>query len=157
MSEDLLGTARRLAKASPKKPRQADLKRAVSTAYYALFHAFAKNSADMLIGTTGAQRSNKAWVQTYRALDHGFARKACEQVRNLGFPPLVCTSADAFIELQQLRHSSDYDPTFRISRAEAVGAIKLAEESTRILRGAETKDRRAFAVQLLLKRREGPR
>jgi uncharacterized protein (UPF0332 family) len=46
----LIVTARKLAKASPKKPRQADLKRAVSTAYYALFHALAKNAADQLVG-----------------------------------------------------------------------------------------------------------
>ena len=50
MSQDLLATARRLAKASPQKPRQSDLKRAISTAYYALFHAMARNAADMLVG-----------------------------------------------------------------------------------------------------------
>ena len=37
-SEDLLEQARRLAKREKKKPRQASLRRAVSTAYYALFH-----------------------------------------------------------------------------------------------------------------------
>ena len=46
----MIATARKLAKASPQKPRQADLKRAVSTAYYALFHAMAKDAADMLVG-----------------------------------------------------------------------------------------------------------
>jgi hypothetical protein len=65
--EELIATARKLAKASPQKPRQADLKRAVSTAYYALFHALAKDAADMLVGV-GPSRPDKAWTQTYRAL-----------------------------------------------------------------------------------------
>ena len=44
----MIVTARKLASASLKKPRQADLRRAISTAYYALFHAMAKDAADML-------------------------------------------------------------------------------------------------------------
>jgi hypothetical protein len=69
----LIVTARKLAHASPQKPRQADLKRAISTAYYALFHAMAKIAADMLVGV-GPNRPDKAWTQAYRALQHGDAK-----------------------------------------------------------------------------------
>ncbi|HVY50205.1 MAG TPA: hypothetical protein VHA07_01450 [Devosia sp.] len=60
---DLIAQARRLANASPKRPRDADLRRAVSAAYYALFQAIAKASADLLVGSAGASRSDKAWRQ----------------------------------------------------------------------------------------------
>ena len=46
--------ARRLALAGPRRPRQADLRRAVSTAYYALFQAMAKDCADVLVGALHA-------------------------------------------------------------------------------------------------------
>jgi hypothetical protein len=60
VSHDLIATARRLAKASPKRPRQSDLKRGVSTAYYALFHALARDCADLLVGA-GEARNDPAW------------------------------------------------------------------------------------------------
>lgn len=152
MSDELLATARRLAKASPKKPRQADLKRAVSTAYYALFHAMAKSAADMVAGT-GANKAEKAWAQVYRALDHGFAKNACKEVAKLGFPPDVITVADEFVTLQEARHRADYDPLHRLTRAEAITLVARAESAVKILKGVPLKDRRAFAVQLLLKKR----
>jgi hypothetical protein len=85
LSDDLIVTARRLARANPNRPRQADLRRAVSTAYYAVFHALARQCADRFVGT-GHNRSRPAWQQVYRALDHGFAKNACFQAANLGFP-----------------------------------------------------------------------
>ena len=38
LADDLLSQANRLAAASTGRPRQADLRRAVSASYYALFH-----------------------------------------------------------------------------------------------------------------------
>jgi uncharacterized protein (UPF0332 family) len=152
VSDDLLVTARRLAKASPKKPRQADLKRAVSTAYYALFHAMAKNAADMVAGT-GANKAEKAWAQVYRAMDHGFAKNACKEVAKLGFPSAIVTCADEFVTLQEARHRADYDPVHRLTRAEALTLVARAEAAIKLLKAATLKDRRAFAVQLLLKKR----
>lgn len=105
MTDGLLSTARRLAKASPKKPKQSDLKRAISTAYYAFFHAMARDAANLLVGT-GQNKPDKAWAQTYRALDHRFAKNGCEQVRTLGFPQAICACADAFVTLQEARHNT---------------------------------------------------
>lgn len=46
--------------------------------YYALFHFVARECADLMIGASGAARSKPAWVQTYRALEHGYCRAQCE-------------------------------------------------------------------------------
>ena len=55
MIDGLVGTARRLATSGAKgKPRQSDLRRAISTAYYALFHALAKDGADLFVGAAAA-------------------------------------------------------------------------------------------------------
>lgn len=152
MSEELIGTARRLARASRNRPRQADLKRAVSTAYYALFHALAKDAADRLIGV-GAARTDRAWVQTYRALDHGFAKNACRETRNLGFPANLVDCANEFVELQDARHRADYDPEARYSRAEALDWVARAEVAIAKLKASSNKDRKAFAVHILMRRR----
>src|SRR4051812_27154040 len=71
----LLVTARTLAEANPRRPTQANLSRAVSTAYSAVFHMLAKQCADAFAGT-GAGRSERAWNQVYRALEHGAAKNA---------------------------------------------------------------------------------
>jgi len=153
MIDDLAGLAARLAKASPKRPRQVDLRRSISTSYYALFHALAKNGADLLVGKTKSVRSEKAWQQMYRALDHGRAKSAAEAARNLGFPQGLKDCADAFVELQKARHDADYDPLFRTSRLEAMEALVRAEDAIAKLRAAPLRDRRAFAVQLLMQKR----
>ena len=134
------------------KPRQADLKRAISTAYYALFHAMAKDAADLLVGV-GNNRPDKAWAQLYRSLQHGDAKNACISARNLGFPQSITTCAASFVKLQQMRHEADYDPDHRVVRAHAIDAIKLAENAISSLHASPKRDRRAFAVHILMKKR----
>lgn len=145
-------TARKLANASPLKPRQADLKRSVSTAYYALFHVLARNGADLLVGA-GAARPDKAWTHVYRALNHGFAKNACREAANLTFPPEIIECAKEFIELQEVRHKADYDPRARFTRAEVLDWVSRAEAAIAKVQAAPRRDRKAFAVQLLMRKR----
>lgn len=152
LSHDLLASAEKLAKASKGKPKRADLRRAVSSAYYALFHAMAEDAANLLVGK-GATAPDKAWAHVYRALEHGAAKKACEQARNLGFPEALVAVADDFVALQANRHAADYDPKRKLIRADALEAISQAKVAIEALHKANGKDRKAFAVQVLLKRR----
>lgn len=145
-------TARRLAMASPTKPRQSDLKRSISTAYYALFHTVANEAADLLVGG-GSARADRAWSHVYRGLEHGFAKNACKEVSKLGFPVGIMICASEFIELQEARHNADYDPRARFTRAEALQWTSRAEAAITGFRVTPRRDRKAFAVQLLLKKR----
>lgn len=97
MTDDLVALANRLTNASPGKPRQADLRRAVSTAYYAQFHAVAKNVADIMAGGAKGNRSEQAWAQACRGLQHGDAKAACEAIRNQNVSQEIKDRADAFI------------------------------------------------------------
>ncbi|MDX2155656.1 MAG: hypothetical protein SFW09_04015 [Hyphomicrobiaceae bacterium] len=148
----MIVTARKLANASRLRPCQSELRRAVSTAYYALFLSLAKDSADLLVGA-GRDRPEKAWSQVHRSLQHGDAKSACHQARNLGFPHEIKICCAIFIELQEMRHRADYDPDYRLSRAVALQAVDMAERAIRSLRAAPRLDRKAFAVLLLFKRR----
>lgn len=105
----------------------------------------------MLVGSRAA--APQAWSQVYRALEHGFAKNACKQIRALGFSDDIMQCADAFTRLQEMRHTADYDPDERYSLVDALFADWLAEDALTALRSASRSERRAFSVQLLLKKR----
>ena len=69
---DLLASAGKLVPSGRGRPLESDLRRAVSTAYYALFHGLAECCANELVGRN--MRGQAAWVRTYRALNHGRAQ-----------------------------------------------------------------------------------
>src|SRR5438309_3480401 len=78
---DLLLQARQLATREPRRPRQASLRRAVSTAYYALFHLLISEATSRLITGPGRgrlrQSLGRAFVHTaMREAALGFARNA---------------------------------------------------------------------------------
>jgi uncharacterized protein (UPF0332 family) len=153
MIDDLLEQAGRLANSGALKPKQVDLRRAVSAAYYAVFHSFCRNCADTLVGTSKKNRPNQAWQQIYRGLEHGAAKTACEAARKIKFPQPIKDCADAFVELQKQRHDADYDPYHRVTRLEALAAVTRAKEAVKNLQKSSLNDRKAFAVQVLIKKR----
>ena len=101
----------------------------------------------------GPNRPRKAWSHIYRSLQHGDAKTACQAVRNLSFPATIVTCAEAFVTLQQERHDADYNPDYRVLRADALEAIDRAEKAIKDLRSTTRNDRKAFAVYLLHKKR----
>lgn len=151
LAQGLIDAAKALCPASPnRRPKQANLRRSVSTAYYAVFHALARTCADALVGTNKADRPNRAWVEVYRGLEHGAAKNACNGAGNVAFPQQIKDFADAFRQLQAARHAADYDPMIRLSKIEALGFIALAEDSIEALKLASRKDKLAFATWVLI-------
>ena len=132
------------------RPRQSDLRRIVSTTYYALFHCLALCCADLLVGGPSANRSQPAWNQTYRALQHGFARQRCQHPNISGFPTAIRYFADVFVDMQGQRHLADYDPDWTSVKAEVIQLIDLAEDAIHGFFQVPARDRRAFAVYVLL-------
>jgi hypothetical protein len=134
------------------RPTQVTLRRAVSTAYYALFHALAGNCADMLIGTSKSSRSKHAWAEVYRSPSHGAARSACEDRAVISrFPDEIVSFAAAFADMQGKRNAADYDPTARYLKSAVLADIDRAERVISTLWGSPTKDRRAFASWVLFR------
>lgn len=153
MTAELIGTARRLAKASAKRPRQSDLKRGVSTAYYALFHTLARECADLLVGSTAQVRSSPAWVQVYRSLEHGIAKNSCKNAPTRNFPNGVLVFADTFETMQEERHNADYDPESRYTRPGVLVLIDNCEQAIVALKAEPRSDRKAFSVWVLLQKK----
>ena len=149
---DFIATARDLTASSPRgRPRETNLRRAISTTYYALFHCMAQSGADLIVGGSGADRSKPAWRQAYRALDHGLVRQRCEKRTTISkFPIEIQDFASVFVGMQKSRHDADYDPNASFLKSQVLAMISVAEAAIAGFESSNRKDRRAFAVYLLL-------
>lgn len=148
---DLITTARGLAELGRPRPTQANLRRAVSTAYFAVFHALARMAADLLIGGIG----EPGWHRTYRALEHGSAKNACLNKKAMQeFPLEIKKFANMFVGLQDERHEADYSLARDLyDKPSTLAAIDNAERAIRLLEQVEAQHRRGFIAHMLFKRR----
>lgn len=155
LPRDLLRTADDLVKANNGKLRQANLRRAVSTAYYAMFHTLARCCADLLMGGAGSSSSTDAWKLVYRAVDHGAAKTACLSGEIVDkFSQEIQDFANAFGTLQEKRHEADYDPNIKYTKSEVIVDIQLANAAIESFSRADKKERRAFAAYILMRKRQ---
>lgn len=130
------------------------MKRAISTAYYALFHALCRNCADCFIGGQNASRSKKAWLQAYRAADNKFSSTKCKTRSVMSkFPKEIEDFANMFVSSQAKRTSADYDPTSKFTRSEVLTEIDSVEVAIKGFNSTPLKDRRAFAAWVMIKDR----
>lgn len=156
--DDLIEIARQLVDESVAggrgRPRQAWLRRAVSAAYYALFHTMARCGADMLAGSTPANRSQSAWRQAYRALEHGHARNQCSNKTVMEkFSKEIQRLGRTFVEMQRQRHTADYDPSAKYYRGEVMQLINVTQKAMTDFQDTTPADRKAFAIYVLLRTR----
>ena len=150
-SPDLIEASRALTESGRGRPTQARLRRAVSTAYYAVFHALAASVADLFIG----RRRNRAWHRAYRALEHGRAKGACQQGRAMReFPAGIRAFAKAFVVLQIERQRADYAlDAVGYRKSDVLEHIASAERAIRQLTQADIHARRDFAAHVLFRQR----
>lgn len=133
--DDLLEQATTLATLDPRRPKQANLRRAVSSAYYALFHMLSGESAGLYAGEFGLV------ARICRTHNHGDMKKVSAQFGANKLPkalqPRAAYStpadlkvvADAFVSLQQARHEADYDLTRTFTRTEAIDIVDQARNA----------------------------
>jgi hypothetical protein len=136
LPQDLLEQARFLSRREARRPRQASLRRAVSTAYYATFHLLSKAAADQ---ASPADPAGLAGV-IQRAIEHGTMKNAAKafesgnlphQVQVLLAGPVpapIKSVARNFVRLQEERHKADYDLTDKFDRTRVQGLVKAAEQ-----------------------------
>jgi len=150
---DLLKAAADLVSSNRGKPRQANLLRAISTTYYALFHVLARACADLLIGSSKTWRED-AWWQVYRVLDHGQAKNACknkEKIEELSQE--IQDLAILFISMQEKRHKADYHPKMKVYKSDVLFDIETVKAAIEQFGRSITPDKRAFLALLLFKHR----
>jgi uncharacterized protein (UPF0332 family) len=149
LANDLISTARHLAHLHQRRPRQADLRRAISTAYYALFHGLAEVAAVRLVGSGSVAQSSQAWARVYRHLNHQAAKKACSRPEVLNYSADLILFTDYFPRLQELRHQADYDPNVRFKQGDVLSTVNDAEQALAALQRASKAEQHDFATLAL--------
>jgi hypothetical protein len=167
LHDDLLDQAEHLARLDPFRPKQANLRRAITSACYALFHLLTlETSALYAAGPALAARIN-------RTLNHPEMKKASAMIANDKLPralqPLgggystpsdLKIVANTFMELQEARHAADYDLSRTFRRQEALDFVASAREAFQAWeRVRKTDDARVYLASFLLWKRwdEEPR
>lgn len=151
MTDDLLALADFLARRDPGRPKQVLLRKAVSAAYYALFHALAQLCADELVG----RKPWNVFTPVYRSLDHGSAKRLFERSRAAkSFGPVVIRIGHIFNVLQEHRHDADYNPEpFPFKRQDTLILIDQAREAIDALSQLSRDARLLLAVHLIARPR----
>ena len=160
--EDLLLHAAWLISSPSTTTAEADHRRAVSAAYYGLFHALTMSGADLF----GPGGSSAFKGQIARAYNHGPMRQVClvfKAASNKGFQPpynammpltvdaRLFGVAEAFVRLQEARHTADYDTSAVINPSDAVNDVRLAMEAFHHWQAiSATPEARVFLTALLL-------
>jgi hypothetical protein len=156
--DDLLQQAIDLAHKNPASPTQADLRRSVSTAYYALFH--------LLISETIAHWSLASSREALgRMFEHAVMKKASGRISDprlfpfAGEDPRVVedlkTVAQAFGQLQNKRNIADYDNTTFWTPTQALSEVTKAAKAFSTWQTIKNeKIAQDYLVSLLIKPRD---
>ena len=135
LHDDLLRLAREMVDRNPGAPIEAELRRAVSTAYYALFHLLVHEATMRLVAIPALR------PRVSRSFDHNIMRKVClefgslrrnsagEYVTAAGqvVPGPIVDIAVAFELLQDARHEADYKTSDLLEYSGAESDVMRAE------------------------------
>jgi hypothetical protein len=126
-------------------------RRAVSAAYYAVFHAVAELCAREILG--GVKSDSFEFERVYRALEHGSLKNVFNN------PPLNASPQFKQIgilvaQLQSERHRADYLPMRRLYTAKTCAQhLASARLAVTLLKDLGKADRKTLAITLLFKNR----
>ncbi len=161
---DLIEIAEFLASREKLRPREASLRRAISTAYYALFNRIAELCVDELVGW---KKPWEVFSPIYRSLEHGYALKILTERSADKSHPLgrdVERLGVIFRELQAAREWADYnrepnpDPletsrNHRFSRQRTDELVANAKEAIGIIGNLKDSAKLTLATRLVARPR----
>ena len=140
-------------------PNQTDLRRAMSAAYYGVFHFILTAAADMAI--QDPSRSSVEYSLAYRSIDHKRFKALCSKLKGsrpsndiLPYAPdgsfgEVADFARLAGNLVELRNFADYDPSRDSTLDDVRTAISEARQAVEKFLKASAEQRKAFLTLLL--------
>lgn len=162
LADQLLEQARHLATRDlAGRPRQGNLRRAVSDAYYALFHFLIDQACKFV--APGRDQGPLRGVLA-RAFDHGPMKRASTSFAAGNLPTKLLPGlagapvpldlqriARTFGILQENRHAADYNPFQRFRRNEVLALVSQVELAVRLWPGVQdTPAGRLYLLALLV-------
>lgn len=161
MHDDLLRQARELAEIDSGRPKQANLRRSVSAAYYGVFHFLVDQSCRRAIGSRNHQSAfrhvlGRAFVHTaMKDACRSFAGGTLKDSIKKGLPPRFSIPSEigdlaaTFVELQNKRHQADYDLTEGFRRHDVLALIQQVETAIRRFENVGNSDEKKFFLACL--------
>lgn len=135
----------------PNDPHHTHLRRATSSAYYAMFHCLAESCASLIAGAYPDDVSESAWTQAYRALDHSMVPNKTRNRQIFDqFSPAIQSFANKLVEMKAKRESADYNPTETFTYADVITDIDKASAAVDEFEKTPEPERRSFAIFILL-------
>jgi uncharacterized protein (UPF0332 family) len=140
LAEELLTHARFLANLDPRTTSQANIRRAISAAYYAVFHLIAADvgaqvSPDLPAGLrerTQRALDHRQMLKVAKAFSQAGASRAKDLPDDIVLPVPVsqelASISNSFKELQEARHTADYDVLQLLDPAYAQTLVQQAEK-----------------------------
>ena len=129
------------------QPSQEALRRAISTAYYAMFHALATSNANLIVGLrTPANQSD--WTATYRSLRHFRAENPLYGWPHL-FSPAVQNFALIIAGIKRQRENADYNPDANFAQNQVITWIDRVEQAIIDFNAASAQERSMVAIATL--------
>lgn len=143
LAEDLLHQAKALCALDAYRPKQANLRRSVSSAYYALFHAIVTAGVDCMLPARSELRDlvarkfqHSVMKATAERAGQAERQKRNERKKNsqaVAENTDLLQLASVFVSLQEARHLADYAPDEVLSKLQATTHIEDAAQAMRAL------------------------
>jgi uncharacterized protein (UPF0332 family) len=166
LHQDLLEQAYHLAKRERSRPKQASLRRAISSSYYALFHLLINEASQLIVRVEKSELlqnyiSRQFTHTNMKEVAKGFASgNPSNQVKaalnKAPIPTDLMNAAKAFVNLQEVKHLVDYDTLRKFTRQETMDFIYQASsafESWKKIK--KTQQANVFLVALLAHKQRG--
>lgn len=141
LHHDLLAQAQQLVTKEPRRPKQASLRRAVSAAYYSLFHLLVADASLTMLGGSRSRRLARSVLG--RCFEHTSMVQCCKAFDSGNLPArmsVFSTSlpisldlrsvARGFVDLQDERHRADYDVAATFYRGNVQRLVTQAMNAT---------------------------
>jgi hypothetical protein len=136
------------------RPRQVNLRRAISNAYYALFHFAMRAGADMVVGASARRNAPQLYARAYRSINHNELRDRFKELRGRPATSVnIRAFMDAAVDLQKARHDADYDPLYRATKTVANEGVQLARDAIAAFEAASSDEQKACLTFLFFKER----
>jgi hypothetical protein len=157
--DELLDTAKYLLRRNKNKPTQADIRRSISSAYYALFHRLIEVGTGHLVTDLTQQHA------LARTFSHTSMREICELVVKQPLPPILVPLfgssvpdelkrvAALFVTLQNWRHDADYNLSLTFTRNDGQARVSDVEDIFATWKLISASVSNPFLILLLLGKR----
>lgn len=127
------------------------LRRAISSAYYSMFHCLAESCAKFMAGEYDAAGASAEWLEVYRALDHGAIRSRTGNGMKLDeFSDGARMFIAVLLELQGRRSEADYNPRATFGALDVEDDFMNAEDAMAAFDGIGDREKWNLAIRLLI-------